>query len=326
MSGATGSGWTHGGAGGLKGPGRGADGAAAHGAGAAGAAAAPERSDGGAAGGFIREARLVGGPRRRLGRHFHEDYALAFVRSGSSESWAAGAARLVSGGEVVLLPPRLPHACNPRDGCEWSYALFMLAPRWVEEAAGWREPPAGMLSVPLAALVAGGECVFTADAPGREALVREALALLAAAREAESGKGAPLSPGSEPRGGRGGPDSRNARIGEGLAAARRRLDSGILEGPCLEELAHLAGLSKYRFIRAFREAFGLTPHAYLLCARVNRARRLIAAGHGLAEAACDSGFYDQSHMAKAFTRLAGLTPGLAASASAGARAAKAPRG
>ena len=40
----------------------------------------------------------------------------------------------------------------------------------------------------------------------------------------------------------------------------------------------------------------MTPHAYLLQRRLHQARRLIAGGMPLAEAAAHSGFADQSHM------------------------------
>lgn len=62
-------------------------------------------------------------------------------------------------------------------------------------------------------------------------------------------------------------------------------------------------------LRGFVRATGLTPHAYLMQRRIGLARRLIARGLPLAEAAAASGFADQSHMTRAFGRAYGLSPG-----------------
>ena len=61
-------------------------------------------------------------------------------------------------------------------------------------------------------------------------------------------------------------------------------------------------------MRAFKAAYGLTPHAYLLNLRVDRARARLRRGQSLAEVALDCGFCDQSHLPRAFSRLVGLTP------------------
>ena len=82
----------------------------------------------------------------------------------------------------------------------------------------------------------------------------------------------------------------------------------------LAELAELCGLSHFRFLRAFTRATGLTPHAYLMQRRIHEARRLIAAGTSLAEAAFASGFSDQSHMTRLFVRNFGVSPGAYAAA------------
>lgn len=76
----------------------------------------------------------------------------------------------------------------------------------------------------------------------------------------------------------------------------------------LQELAAEANLSRAHFIRAFRAAFGTTPHQYVIQARIRRARALLESGAALADAALAVGFYDQSHFTKHFTRLMGIRP------------------
>ena len=79
----------------------------------------------------------------------------------------------------------------------------------------------------------------------------------------------------------------------------------------IEELAAAAGLSPFHFARQFKNATGHPPHEYLMRLRVDRAQELITQ-HGrdwtFAAIANDCGFVDQSHMARHFKRVLGITP------------------
>ncbi|WP_302962121.1 AraC family transcriptional regulator [uncultured Adlercreutzia sp.] len=77
----------------------------------------------------------------------------------------------------------------------------------------------------------------------------------------------------------------------------------------LDEVAAAAGLDKYRALRTFSAAFGITPMRYLASLRVERAREILAAGASCAEAACAAGFSDQAHLTRAFKERLGMTPG-----------------
>lgn len=85
----------------------------------------------------------------------------------------------------------------------------------------------------------------------------------------------------------------------------------------LDALAQAAGLDKYRALRIFTAAFGLTPMRYLASLRVERARELLARGAGCADAALQAGFSDQAHLTRAFKERLGVTPGFYQRAVAG---------
>ena len=76
----------------------------------------------------------------------------------------------------------------------------------------------------------------------------------------------------------------------------------------LDTLAQKAGLTKFQALRAFKRRYGLPPHAYHLCLRINRARLMLLAGASPVEAATQLGFVDQSHMSRHFKRIVGVTP------------------
>ncbi len=77
----------------------------------------------------------------------------------------------------------------------------------------------------------------------------------------------------------------------------------------LSDMAELAGLSRYHFIRVFQTKTGLSPHAYLTQIRVFHAKKAIESGVSLTDAAMVSGFSDQSHMSRYFKTIYGISPG-----------------
>ncbi len=59
-----------------------------------------------------------------------------------------------------------------------------------------------------------------------------------------------------------------------------------------------------------RRELGISPHAFRLLARLNRARQMLRAGDPIAAVAADAGFADQSHLTRLFRRTCGTTPGV----------------
>lgn len=77
----------------------------------------------------------------------------------------------------------------------------------------------------------------------------------------------------------------------------------------LEELARSASLSRFHFARKFRVSTGSSPMVFLLHARIERAKRMLAERRrAIVETALALGFCDQSHFTRSFKRLTGLTP------------------
>ncbi|TDD90752.1 AraC family transcriptional regulator [Actinomadura rubrisoli] len=99
------------------------------------------------------------------------------------------------------------------------------------------------------------------------------------------------------------------RRGQVARVVADRLSDELVDPPTLAEVAADLDLSRYQLLRAFRDAMGMPPYAWLAQHRVTRARALLDAGHRPAEAATLVGFADQAHLTRWFRRVLGVTPG-----------------
>ena len=103
----------------------------------------------------------------------------------------------------------------------------------------------------------------------------------------------------------------------GLAPARANriceyIDLHLQENIALEVLAGMAQLSAHHFARAFRQSVGVPPNNYIVQRRVEHAQQLLRnTDLPLSEIAIEAGFTDQSHLARHFRTITGVSPSLA---------------
>jgi AraC-like DNA-binding protein len=94
-----------------------------------------------------------------------------------------------------------------------------------------------------------------------------------------------------------------------MSRVLRHIDENASEPVDLDQLAGVAAMSKYHFLRAFRRTTGLTPHQFLLGVRMRRAavqlRTTIAPVSAVAFAA---GFGDLSTFNGRFRDIFGMSP------------------
>lgn len=92
-------------------------------------------------------------------------------------------------------------------------------------------------------------------------------------------------------------------------ALRDLLAERFRSGLSLSEAAALLHAHPAHLVRTFSREYGMSPHQYLTSLRVDDSRKLLLAGMPLASVATASGFYDQPHLTRHFTRILGTPPG-----------------
>jgi AraC-like DNA-binding protein len=76
----------------------------------------------------------------------------------------------------------------------------------------------------------------------------------------------------------------------------------------IDEIAAHLGMPRALFARRFSDFVGVTPKRFARILRFHNALALIGRGQGIATAAAELDYYDQSHLYRDFTEFAGMTP------------------
>jgi AraC family transcriptional regulator len=245
----------------------------------------------------VREYRCTMGPQDRPFDEQHRRHSLAFVRSGSFGVWTGGRLHeLVAGGVLVGSPGREYRCTHEHHACGDECLSIHLAPELVDRLGGGAAWQVAAVP-PLAPLMVLGELAQASLHGGNDAGVDE-IALLFAARFAELVGGV--------RFGRSAPRSADRRR---AVEAALWLDAHAAEEIDLERSAAQVGLSPFHFLRLFAAVVGVTPHQYLLRARLRQAARALAGGDApVTEVAYGCGFADLSNFVRSFHRAAGMSP------------------
>ncbi len=147
---------------------------------------------------------------------------------------------------------------------------------------------------PLSPLVA----LAGAGAVGADAMSWEEFAVTLAVRAVKLAAGVPSSGNSLPL-------NAEARV----TRAARTIDRDPGAALRLGQLARQADLSPYHFLRTFRCLTGITPHQYVLRARLREAASRLATGtEKVLDVALDCGFGDVSNFNRAFRCEFGVSP------------------
>ena len=92
------------------------------------------------------------------------------------------------------------------------------------------------------------------------------------------------------------------------ATLAQLIDTRLASPPDVHALAGLASLRTSEFLKAFRHAFGSTPHQYVLERRIECAKRLLRQDQPMISIALELGFASHAHFSASFRARTGCTP------------------
>jgi AraC-like DNA-binding protein len=242
--------------------------------------------------------RCTAGPDTQPFVECHNRHSVSYVRQGSFAVRARGQTKDLVAGSLFIGNPGDEYVCmHDHHACGDECLSVQLVPELAEAIGAKAELWCGVGVPPLAEMMVIGELAQSV-ARGESDIGLDEAALLFAARFANVVSG----------------ETRQAICAP--AAERRRavdaagwIEAHSTEDIDLERIAGRSGLSLFHFLRVFAKALGVTPHQYLVRARLKHAARLLAdEGRAITDIALDVGFADLSNFVRSFRRAAGASP------------------
>lgn len=103
-------------------------------------------------------------------------------------------------------------------------------------------------------------------------------------------------------------DGSSYNIDPKIKEVLRYINENLGSDLSIDTLSKRFYISRYHFMRRFKEATGFTAHSYVLQKRLNMAAELLDGGASAGEAAYKTGFMDYSSFQRAFKRMYNITP------------------
>jgi AraC-like DNA-binding protein len=240
---------------------------------------------------------LYAGPAQSYSRSIHPEYKVAVAPAAGLRIERRGTSYLAPPGHLLVLNPNDAHSGRllSDEPCAWR--VICIPPELLSDHVGGSSGTLGFSNPVVAdpSLIRDFLAIWDTF-NGKRSLGWEVRFLEFVGRACG---GAPAKP--EPAG------DHAARAA--MARLRGYLDQHMTRNVSLEELSRVTGLSRYGVVRACGAFFGIPPHALLHALRLERARQLLQQGAPPAAVAAATGYFDQSHLSKAFVRRFGMPPG-----------------
>ena len=227
----------------------------------------------------------------------HQTHSIAYVRKGSFGYRVRGETHELVAGSFLIGRPGDEYVCSHDHAIGDECLSFHLAPQTVEAIGGAARAWGAGSVPPRAELMVLGE-LAQAAADGASDVGVDEVGLCLAARFVGLAADRPRA-------------SRSATVRDRRRAVDAALwiDAHAEEEIDLERAAREAGLSAFHFLRLFGKVLGVTPHQYLVRARLRRAARWLADdARPITEVAYAVGFGDLSNFVRTFHRAAGVSP------------------
>jgi len=242
------------------------------------------------------------GPRDRTFQEEHHVGCIAIVTAGTFRYRSTVGSAVLAPGALLLGSPCHSFECGHDHSTGDRCLSFKFAPEFLEDVVaavpGARQVAFEVPRLPplpdLLPVVAAAE----AARDDRDAAELEEIALrlagAVAATLAEPARRPPAPSRSDER---------------RISAALHRIECYAHEPLSLAELAGVAAMSRYHFLRTFRAIVGMTPHQYILHTRLHRAAvRLRRTADSISAIAFAAGFNDLSTFNRRFARIMGASP------------------
>lgn len=237
--------------------------------------------------------------------HIHQSLTVGLITKGTALLSTYRGTVVVSQGNLFIVNPGEPHSIQPRAQESYDYLIFCFSKRLIKNIyTPIRDENCRTLDIPYIQqhLIENqplfNQFIYFYKIFGCKLPQNNATPLLKSIFKELITDRADVSPNPNPW-------IKNT----GIKNVQLLIDQNPSSNLSLRELAQIAHLSPYYFLKSFKKEIGISPYHYQLQMRIKNAQNHLLTGHTIAETAQETGFVDQSHFTRFFQKITGITPG-----------------
>jgi AraC-like DNA-binding protein len=233
-------------------------------------------------------------------RHYHLDIHIGLITRGQQQFFFKGSQHLAGKQQIIMMPPDEIHDGHTKRADGYSVNVFTIHPDWFRD---YFHPGASSTLLSFRQLIIDDVDLFIQLQTMHQRFRQDKLSQLARDCLPYDGFSVLLERYGQLR------DHRSIALGHhSINNVREYLLENLDQPIYLQTLANLCHLSPVQFQRHFKAKMGLTPYAWLVRLRLEKAMQLLQSGLKGTAVAHAVGFYDQAHFSKAFKRAYGISP------------------
>ncbi|MFT5699517.1 MAG: AraC-like DNA-binding protein [Desulforhopalus sp.] len=245
------------------------------------------------------ECRYSRSSMRQFKSHMHKTFSIGGVDSGEVVYSVAGERKSLTVGALALINPEVLHSCNSVGENERSYYMLYLDVDWCLQVqrAIWNVSTFNNVT----AIRLDGQDYYQEYIKTMKLLMAKGAHLLNKEHQLVEFVTKIFTHACNP-------ETPLPVVSQGIEELKEKLGSNLRADLTLNSIANGMAVNPYTLLRRFKKIVGLTPHAYRMNCRIEKAKICLQQGIDIAETALECGFFDQSHLHRHFKAMSTVTP------------------
>lgn len=234
-------------------------------------------------------------------KHVHEDYTIGVIFEGQMDAFVDGTKKQLNKASIITINPDETHACQTKYKEGYKHYSIYLKPNFIKKLQDENFFDKELifskgslqneyLAANLIRLIAQNENNLSSKLDFECQMVSTLNTLFLSNSKAKL----QLSLSSHDK---------------MIEKAKEFINDNISNDLSLDDISNELDISKYHFLRLFKQKTFLSPHSYLMLKRIEKAKDSLQKGESLVNTAYMCGFNDQSHLNRRFKSQVGITPG-----------------
>jgi AraC-like DNA-binding protein len=229
--------------------------------------------------------------------HFHQELSIGLIEEGTTLVEFEGVSYNFSKQDLIIIPPRLIHNCNPIDINSWKFTMVYIDYDWFYKIFELKLNRNILLYSKLKQdKFTEIKSYFSSLEDSLNHSTKE-LFLIEFLKKYLIENNIKLKN-----------LELNSLKKDKIKRLKVYIEKNFNQKITLDELSDISGISKYHLIRNFKKIYKISPLTYQRNLRFNFAKRELKEGKDIAKIAVNLGYYDQSHLTNEFKKFSGTTP------------------